>query len=80
MNRTVTTYSVISDVDVTEVPGYTTTVTYTPSTVQAMVGNIGTAMLVTVSANFTAGGPLVGTISQCSYLIYIRGKKEELHS
>jgi len=72
-SRNGTLYNVTSEVTVTEIAGYTTTLTVSNPTIHAMVDDIGSGQIVTVTANFTAGGPLVGTTSQCSYMVNIKG-------
>ena len=72
-SRDGTLYNLTSEVTVTEIAGYTTTLTVRNPTIHAMVDDIGSGQIVTVTANFTAGGPLVGTTSQCSYMVNIKG-------
>ena len=63
----------VSKARVTDVPGYTTSLTVSNPTRHAMVDDIGSGQIVTFTANFTAGGPLVGTTSQCSYMVNVEG-------
>lgn len=66
-------FSVTGNVETADVPGYTTELTFSQETVNASLEDVGTAVIVTATANFTSG-PQKGKQSQCSFMVHIVGK------
>lgn len=68
-------FSVIENVETADIPGYTTELAFSQETVMASLEDVGTAVIVTATANFTSG-PQKGKQSQCSFMVHIVGKLE----